>query len=560
MSLQATRALRELARCFSEFGNGCGQRKYDLLSALEKQTLPRAADVLRLHESLCFLRAFPDDAKLLAQVEHMLLMFAERADVRRHEDELANTGIAGTPIYFRFFAASAHWLAQRWGAYLTIDWDEFERRDQLELWLAPMTLYCETQGLDAYAFDVREWIDRLKGPAESDAEFLLQRFARMPMSRRTGEVLLEDLDVPLALQPGPDTPARTREKYASAATVYQTHPLSRHRPTIKEIAESRIQTRKVSPREGRKVVELARAAMATRSRDLDAFAYGSHHDVLMIDCESGLQIACIGVVPERRLLLETLYGYMVLKNGVPVGYGAITGLFNSAEVAYTIFDTFRSAEAAMMLGWVLTVAKRLFDADTILIDSYQIGKDNEDALRSGAWWFYQKLGFRPRDRNALRVMRSEQKRMRTNPTHRSTVKTLAQLAEHDLFLNLGDARDDVLGLLPLADVGLQLSNFLARQFGADREHAARVCSRDARKLLGVRNYSRFSAGERLAWNWWAPLVVILPNIKRWPRADMRALVNVIRAKGGRGELDYLRRFNDHRRLRSSLRQLAERGR
>jgi hypothetical protein len=560
MSLQASKALRELNRRVSEFGAGCGQRKYDLLSTLENHTLPRVSDVLGLHEALCFLRAYPDDAALLAQVERMLSVFDERADVRKHREELANTGIAGTPIYFRFFAASAHWLARRWGPYLTIDWDEFERRDQLELWLASMTLYCESQGLDAYAFDVREWIDRLKGPDETDAMFLLQRFERMPMNRRAGEVLLEDLDVPLALQPGSDTPARTREKYADAATVYQTRPLSRRRPTIKEIVEWRVKARNVSPREGRKVVELARAAMATRSRDLDAFAYGSPHDVLMTDCEGGLQIACIGVVPERRLLIETLYGYMVMKNGVPVGYGAITGLFNSVEVAYTIFDTFRSAEAAMMLGWVLAVTRRLFGADTILIDSYQIGKGNEDALRSGAWWFYQKLGFRPRDRNALRIMRSERKRMKSNPRHRSTDKTLAQLAEYDLFLNLGETRDDVLGLLPLADVGLRLSNFLAQEFGADRENAARVCSREAQQLLGVRNYSRFSAGERLAWNWWAPLVVTLPNIKRWPRADKRALVDLIRAKGGRHELAYLQRFNDHRRLRISLLQLAERGR
>lgn len=560
MSLQAARALRELTRCVAEFGNGFGKRKYDLLCALENRTLPRAADVLRLHEALCFLRAFPDDVTLLTQVERMLSVFAERVDVRRHQDKLADSGIAGTPIYFRFFAASAHWLAHRWGTYLTIDWEEFERSDQLELWLASMTLYCETQGLDSYAFDVREWIDRLKGPDETDAQFLLQRFERMPMSRRVGEVLLEDLDVPLALQPGPDTPARTREKYTSRATVYQTRPLNRHRPTIKEIGEWRTKTRHVLPREGRKIVELARAAMATRSRDLDAFAYGSHNDVLMTDCEGGVQIACIGVVPERRLLLETLYGYMVLKNGVPVGYGAITGLFNSAEVAYTIFDTFRSAEAAMMLGWVLTVAHRLFGADTILIDSYQIGKDNEDALRSGAWWFYQKLGFRPRDRTALRVMRREQKLMKSNPTHRSSVDTLAELAEHDLFLTLRRARDDVLGVVPLADIGLQLSSFLAQQFGADRENAARVCSRNAQKLLGVRSRRRFSAGEHLAWNWWAPLIAILPNINRWPQADKRALVGVIRAKGGRHELDYLQRFNDHRRLRNSLRRLAEGGR
>ncbi len=559
MTSKAARTLRELTRCVNKFGRGCGQRKHELLSTLENRALPRAADVLELHEALCFLRAFPDDASLLTKVEHMLSVFAERVDVRRHRNELADTGIAGTPIHFRFFAASAYWLARRWGAYLTIDWDEFERRDQLELWLTSMTLYCETQGLDAYAFDVREWIDRLKGPDETDAKFLLHRFERLPMSRRAGEVLLEDLDVPLALQPGPDTPARTREKFLSAAIVYQTRPLSRQRPTIEEIAKRRITSRTLSSRKGRKVVELARAAMATRSRDLDAFAYGSYQDVLINECAGGIQIACIGVVPERRLLLETLYGYMVIKNGVPVGYGAITGLFNSVEIAYTIFDTFRSAEAAMMLGCVLTVAQRRFGADTILIDAYQIGKDNEDALRSGAWWFYQKLGFRPRDRMALRVMRREQKHIKNDPRHRSDTKTLAQLAEHDLFLNLENARDDVLGLLPLADIGLQLSNFLARQFGADREHAARACSRDAQKILGVRDCSRFSAGERLAWKWWAPLVLILPNIEHWPRSDKRSLVRVIRAKGGQCELDYLQRFNDHHRLRRSLRQLAASG-
>ncbi len=556
MSIQASRALRKLTRCFSEFGDGCAQRKSALLDALEDQALAKATEVLKLHEVLCFLRAYPDDAPLLSRIERMLSRFDERADVRELHGELANTGVAGSAIYFRFFAASAHWIARRWGDYLTIDWDEFERSEQLELWLTSMTLYCETQGLDAYGFDVREWLNRLKGPEETDAKFLLKRFEKMPMSRRAAEVLLEDLDIPLALQPGPDTPARTREKFKNAAIVYQSAPMTRRRPTIEDIKRQQIKTQRVDPRIGRILVDLARATMATRSRDLDAFAYGYHQDVHTVDCGDGLQIACIGVQPERRLLLETLYGYIVLKNGVPVGYGAITGLFNSVEVAYTIFDTFRSAEAATMLGWVLTAAKNLFDADTILIDSYQIGKDNEDALRSGAWWFYQKMGFLPRNPRTRRLMRRELKLMRADPAHRSSVKTLVQLAEHNLYLSLDQPRDDVLGLLPLADVGLQLTQFLAQRFGADREKAARVCSRDAQKLLGVRDTSRFTTSERLAWNWWAPLVVILPNIERWPQSDKRALVRLIRAKGGRRELDYLLRFNNHRRLRNSLRRLA----
>ena len=304
-------------------------------------------------------------------------------------------------------------------------------------------------------------------------------------------------------------------------------------------------------------MELARRTMATRSRDLDAFAYGSKHDVTLLDCGAGLAIACVGVVPERRLFLETMYGYLVLRNGVPVGYGTVTGLFRSAEIAYSIFDTFRSGEASEILGWVLTVAWRLFGADTITVTPYQIGQDNEDAVRSGAWWFYYKLGFRPREPQARRIMRRELQRMKSDPTHRSSPAVLRQLAESNVFLSLAESRDDVLGVLPLANIGLRVSKLLADGFGADREKGTRACSLEARKRLGVRSYSRFSPTERLAWDRWAPLVVSLPSLSRWGGAHKRSLAELIRAKGGRSELEFLEQFNAHRPLQGALRKLAE---
>ena len=44
--------------------------------------------------------------------------------------------------------------------------------------------------------------------------------------------------------------------------------------------------------------------MVTRSRDLDAFSYGDPRDVRLVDCVGGLAFACIGVIPERRLLRD----------------------------------------------------------------------------------------------------------------------------------------------------------------------------------------------------------------------------------------------------------------
>ncbi len=559
MATQVASALKELERRKADYGDGAGRRKLDLLRLLSRRRLSRAKDVLRLHEVLCFLRAYPDSAEVLAEVEHMLHRFEKRGDLRRHSDALASTGIAGTSFHFAFFAATANWLARRWSAYVTIDWEDFDRSERLERILPLLALYSETPGLDEYSFELHDWIERMKGPAETDAVFLLRRLEQLPMSSFAHEMLFEDLDIPLHLRPGPDTPARTREKYADVGVVHQSRALSRARPSLPSMMnQDPPRVRLLSRREGQTLVNLARATMATRSRDLDAFAYGEANDVRLVGCGNGLQLAYIGVLPERRLLLETLYGFLALKNGVPVGYGTNTVLFGSAEVAFTIFDTFRAAEAALVFAQVLAITKHLFGADTFLIEPYQLGQDNDDAVRSGAWWFYQKMGFRPRETSARRIMQRELKRMKTNPSHRSSESTLKKLAAADVFLTLGKRRNDVLGVLPLANLGLCITRYVAERFGFDRAKATRTCSAEALKLLDLRSLGGFSAGERLAWQRWAPLLMILPGVKRWRGHDKRALVKVVRAKGGQRESDYVHQFDRHQRLRHAICSLAER--
>ena len=148
---------------------------------------------------------------------------------------------------------------------------------------------------------------------------------------------------------------------------------------------------------------MAREALVTRSRDLDAFAYGDPHDVKLASCGGGLTLALIGMVPERRLMFETVYGYILLQNGVPVGYGVISALFRSVEVAFNVFETFRGVEAGFVFARLLTVLRNMFKARTFTLFPYQLGGEgNDEGLASGAWWFYQKLGFRPRDENLSR--------------------------------------------------------------------------------------------------------------------------------------------------------------
>jgi len=264
----------------------------------------------------------------------------------------------------------------------------------------------------------------------------------------------------------------------------------------------------------------------------------------------------IGLVPERRLLLEVVYAFLTLKNGVPIGYVLNSALFGSAEIAYNVFETFRGAEAGQVYGHVLATVRHLFGADVFTIYPYQLGQDNDEALDSGAWWFYRKLGFRPRDEGALRLMRAEEARMRRRPAHRSSVATLRRLADHNVYLHLGRRRWDVIGELDLSAIGLRVTDYLARRFGSDRTGARRACAGEAARRFGVAGRGRWSPGERLAWERWGPLLLLLPGVEEWSAAERRAAVAVVRAKGGPRESVFARRFDAHRRLRAAVRRLA----
>ncbi len=561
MPTAAITLLTDLEALKNSFGKQAARDKRDLLRRLADVSLPDAAAVSRLHELLCFWRAYPDSAALLRRVEAMLGAFGSRRDLQRHRRGLVDSGIEGAEIRYEFYMQMAQWLARRWPERLRIDWAEFKHPEVLEKILNLLALYNETPGLDEFAFPVRDWIDRLKGPDETDAAFVVNRIRDLAVDTFTREYFFEHLAIPMIIEAGTGGPSRTRAKVSGAKVYYQTGPLNLNRPDLRaELRRPPDAVHPVSLRKGKEIIDLAREAMVTRSRDLDVFAFGDPRDVRLIDCGGGLQFAAIGMIPERRLMFEAIYGFLIFKNGVPVGYVLNSALFGSVEVAYNVFETYRGGEAGAMYGRLLAALRHIFAADTFTIYPYQLGGDgNQEGLASGAWWFYQKLGFRARDEGVLKLMRREQQRMDRNRKHRSSISTLEVLAAENVYFDVGRPRDNVIGSLVLGNVGLRVTDYLAARFGSQRKLAEEVCAREAAQLLGVRGRGRWPAGEQLAWRRWSPLVLILPGVSRWNDADRKALVAVVRAKGGLRESDFTLRFDRHRKLRRAVAKLAEEG-
>jgi hypothetical protein len=547
-----TRTLTALERSKDHYGAGCAGAKLALLGRLERAELRSARAVWRLHEVLCFLRAYPDDARVLAQVERMLARFSGRADLRRAREALTDSGIAGTPIRYRFFWSTLRWLARRWPDRIEIDRSESEVADKLASVLPLLVTWAEAAALKQLDPPAFAAIDRLRARGESAAAFFVRRIDAMPGDAFTREAFHDAIEPTYELKSGPDTPSRTRARHAAAPMAYQRQPLRHARPDLREeLGRIYRAVRLASAREGGQLIELARGAMVTRSRDLDAFAYGNARDVRLVDDGGGLGFALIGVIAERRALIAATCGYLILHNGVPIGYGEAFVTGRSAVMTFNIFATFRGAEAAYTFARTLAMVRHMFGAESFSLDPYQLGKGNDEAIASGAWWFYYKLGFRPLTADARRVLRRELARRRADPDHRSNAATLRALAKSHLLFDFDRSRSP--SLPPVAELGLRVCDSLATRVGGDRERVLEECSRETMRLTGVRSLRGFSAGERLAWQRWSPLVVFaLPGVSRWSQAERREFARVIRAKGGRDENEFIARFAAHPKLERAL--------
>ena len=511
----------------------------------------------RLHEAACLLRAYPQSASDLAAARRVLSGFHHRPDVKQHAEALADSGIAGTPIHSRFFWPMARWLADRYPKLLTIDWTEGEFEGRLAAALPLLVTPAEAEALRRAELPAREAIEKVRAPRETDATFLVKRIEALPGGDAVREATHDALDICYRLVGSGNGPNRTRAFYDGAPFAFRAKPPARSRPDLAtEILTPPRSVRALSTRDGARLVDLARAAMVTRSRDLDAFAYGDPHDVRMLDDGDGLAFALIGVVPERRLFLPAVYGALTLRNGVPIGYVQLDVLFGNAEVSYNTFETFRGGEAGFVFGRLLAAARHVFGVTSFSIEPYQLGRGNDEGILSGAWWFYARFGFRPRDPKVLRLARSELRKRARDPEYRSDRPTLLRLAGAHVFWSQdGKGRGIV---TPTAAIGFALTRRLAARAGADREAARSSCENRASKRLGVRSVSGFTAGERLFWRRWAPLLDALPGVERWTPAARRALVRIVRAKGQRRESEYVRLFDAHPRLATAVLAVAGR--
>jgi hypothetical protein len=358
------------------------------------------------------------------------------------------------------------------------------------------------------------------------------------------------MDPPFVLRSGGSTPARTTARLELVPAAFRPRGPDRTRPDLRTEARRPPQRiRRLRAREARQLLRLARVSMITRERDVAVFQYPDLRDAFLVDDGAGLAFAWMGIEPSRRALLPALYAGLTLQNGVPIGYVQLDVLGRHAAISFNTFGTFRGGEAARVFARLIAAARHAFGCEDFSVEPYQLGEGNEEGIESGAWWFYQRFGFRPRAQAARRLAAREAARRKTRPSYRSPERILLALARSHLFFSLDPDRT---ARLPDADGWLAAAVAASRRYRSPdplvREAAALQA---AARRLGL-DAGRLSAAQRSMLARWSGLALALTASGRWTSPERRALGRIIVAKAGPAEREFQRQLLRHRRLRRLL--------
>jgi hypothetical protein len=413
------RALDRLVAMRGEFGREAAHRTVVLLEQASRARLRDAHEAILLHDTLLFLRAFPQSPRVAKLTDQILFSFGDRIARLDHDafDDPEFSGIAGTAVSTNFSYPVARGLIERYGSSIAIDWENYPHADRLGVVLARLVPESrEDFGVSAHP-DARRWFDRLRGG--------LQTFVAGCDPR-----IYDLLEIPLHWELGETPASRSHTRLQGQAMFYHRGPFLRRKDVSlrAEFAAPRIAVTPVGARAAAPILALIADTSAVRYRELYGFTYPDPATLRHADLGRGMDFYFAGVRRDRKLA-RTYHAGMYFKNGVPIGYVEVLESGGVMEVGFNLYYAFRESETAWLYARLLKLFHERLRAASFWIEPYQIGHENQEAIDSGAFWFYRKLGFEPAAAAAREISAREEARLAATPGDRTPPAVLRRLAE-----------------------------------------------------------------------------------------------------------------------------------
>jgi hypothetical protein len=560
------RLLSDLENSRYRFGRAEAARTFKLLQRARTTRFDDVASLIRFHEALLVLRAFPPSAGVLRASVQLLDFFWKRVERLREKgldmddfDPLEVSGIAGTVMQDAIGFDLARWLVQRMPGKVEIAWDDFEgERAMGAVWPRFLPLLNEDAAVEA-EIPWRKWLETVQGSRRPSPEWLIERFDALALPASEKARLYESLHMPIRWRLENSRISRTRNSRPVQKVFFHTEPLLTRKDVSLDVELRRKLPRLVTlpTKQGRAIVDLIREVMLVRYRELYGTTLADPNSVVRADVGRSVTIYLWGLPPDRRLPLRAYIAGVTLKNGVPINYIEAIGLFEWMEIGFNTFYTYRGGEVAWIFAQVLRCLTAHMGTTCVSMYPYQLGHKNEEAIESGAFWFYRKLGFRPGRADLVQLVEREEKRIASDPKYKTPARTLRRLSEGHAFYELPGSQPMAWDRFSTRNIGLRVNRAMAKEFAGDsqrfKDSARARLAKTLRTRIPLEGTPAHEAFNDLALAAW-----LIPDITSWTAEEKDLLRKIISAKARRDEMQYLHLLQKHPVLRKAMLRLGSR--
>jgi hypothetical protein len=567
----ADRLLNKLEQARSQIGTIKEREIVRLLSAVSRIAFGKdAQSLIRFHDLLLFFRAFAPGLGVLRLAEKLLKRFEPRVKAvlaAGDADDFAPeevVGIAGTVVEATFSYPMVCWLVKRHAKSISIQWDDYERETQRAVIWPRFFPLMEEDSLTEANVPYLDWLKAARGRQE-EFPWLVRHSQRLPgFPKETAEkeraALYDSLEIMVSWDmsgANGSSASRTLSRKPVKDFYFHREPLIQRRQVslAEEFAKPRLQIKVLSSREAEKTLDLVKEATGVRYRELYGTANADPAWVIQANPGRGVEIYFWGLPAEKRLPLRAYLAGFTVKNGVPINYVECISLFDWTEIGFNTFPAYRDGETAWIYAQTLRLLRQLHGVNVISVYPYQIGDGNEEAIASGAFWFYRKMGFRSMDPALEKLAQAEEKKVRANPKYRTSASTLRRLSKANVVYELLEAERGAWDRFSMRNIGLAVQKQIARNFDGDAQAMRKAAVARLARIIKI-DTQKLKPQAQAALADFATVLSLVSDVSRWSSEDKDALGEIIVAKAATNEIRFQRLLQSHNRLRAAILKLG----
>lgn len=231
-------------------------------------------------------------------------------------------------------------------------------------------------------------------------------------------------------------------------------------------------------------------------------------------------------------------------------------LGRTAKIGINVFPSFRGGESAWFFAQLMRVYYQVFRPVCFIAEPYQIGQGNPEGLETGAFWFYYKLGFRPR-KSAFQQLAEKNYDNWLRPGNQKKKRAvLEELVEDEMILQIDPMESFSHNRIDTFRLSKSLTKHIRLHYKGNAiafQHAARE---HLKTSLG--NIIPGAKNDKVNWQIEQLSLVLFAagGISTWNKAEKSALIHLLEEKTAGKDSVFARLAAGHGRLDEALRGLC----